>query len=53
MSPAHPPTHPTENCFMHHTEDEVNLEDRLDKACEPGVDYGESGGGGARMRGCV
>lgn len=38
---------------MHHTEDEVNLEDRLDKACEPGVDYGESGGGGARMRGCV
>ncbi|XP_023989887.1 complement C3 [Physeter macrocephalus] len=28
-----------ENCFMHHTEDEVTLEDRLDKACEPGVDY--------------
>uniref|UniRef100_A0A4W2D3Y9 Complement C3 n=1 Tax=Bos indicus x Bos taurus TaxID=30522 RepID=A0A4W2D3Y9_BOBOX len=29
-----------ENCFMHHTEKEVTLEDRLDKACEPGVDYG-------------
>uniref|UniRef100_A0A3Q1MHV6 Complement C3 n=1 Tax=Bos taurus TaxID=9913 RepID=A0A3Q1MHV6_BOVIN len=28
-----------ENCFMHHTEKEVTLEDRLDKACEPGVDY--------------
>ncbi|XP_057565268.1 complement C3 [Hippopotamus amphibius kiboko] len=28
-----------ENCFMHHTEDEVTLEDRLDRACEPGVDY--------------
>ncbi|XP_055402214.1 complement C3 [Bubalus kerabau] len=28
-----------ENCFMHHTEQEVTLEDRLDKACEPGVDY--------------
>ncbi|TEA33296.1 hypothetical protein DBR06_SOUSAS8010161 [Sousa chinensis] len=30
-----------ENCFMQHTEDEVTLEDRLDKACEPGVDYGD------------
>ncbi|XP_007460640.1 PREDICTED: complement C3 [Lipotes vexillifer] len=28
-----------ENCFMHHTEDEVTLEDRLERACEPGVDY--------------
>ena len=28
-----------------HTEEEVTLEDRLDRACEPGVDYGESGGG--------
>nr|KAF6297422.1 complement C3 [Pipistrellus kuhlii] len=28
-----------ENCFMHHSEDQVTPEDRLDKACEPGVDY--------------
>ncbi|XP_007952673.1 complement C3 [Orycteropus afer afer] len=29
-----------ENCFMHHQEDDkVTLDDRLDKACEPGVDY--------------
>lgn len=56
--PAPPPTHPSENCFMHHTEKEVTLEDRLDKACEPGVDYGEWGAGreagkGACMRACV
>nr|XP_031292928.1 complement C3 [Camelus dromedarius] len=28
-----------ENCFMHHVEEEITLEERLDKACEPGVDY--------------
>ncbi|CAK6445567.1 unnamed protein product [Pipistrellus nathusii] len=28
-----------ESCFMHHSEDKVTPEDRLDKACEPGVDY--------------
>ncbi|XP_054572878.1 complement C3-like [Eptesicus fuscus] len=28
-----------ESCFMHHSEDQVTPEDRLDKACEPGVDY--------------
>ncbi|KAM5230170.1 complement C3-like isoform 2-T2 [Hipposideros larvatus] len=28
-----------ENCFMHHENEEVTWEDRLDKACEPGVDY--------------
>ncbi|KAJ1059685.1 hypothetical protein K5549_004123 [Capra hircus] len=28
-----------ENCFMHHTEEAITLEDRLDRACEPGVDY--------------
>uniref|UniRef100_A0A8C2NVE5 Complement C3 n=1 Tax=Capra hircus TaxID=9925 RepID=A0A8C2NVE5_CAPHI len=27
------------NCFMHHTEKAITLEDRLDRACEPGVDY--------------
>uniref|UniRef100_A0A8C2NTT9 Complement C3 n=1 Tax=Capra hircus TaxID=9925 RepID=A0A8C2NTT9_CAPHI len=37
--PASPPTHPSENCFMHHTEKAITLEDRLDRACEPGVDY--------------
>ncbi|XP_015419781.1 PREDICTED: LOW QUALITY PROTEIN: complement C3, partial [Myotis davidii] len=30
-----------ENCFMHHSEDQVTPDDRVDKACEPGVDYGE------------
>lgn len=28
-----------ENCFMHQANDKVSSEDRLDKACEPGVDY--------------
>ncbi|XP_014401905.1 PREDICTED: complement C3, partial [Myotis brandtii] len=28
-----------ESCFMHHSEDQVTPEDRVDKACEPGVDY--------------
>ncbi|XP_059552917.1 complement C3-like isoform X2 [Myotis daubentonii] len=28
-----------ENCFMHHSEDQVTPDDRVDKACEPGVDY--------------
>ncbi|XP_024424671.2 complement C3 [Desmodus rotundus] len=28
-----------ENCFMHQAEEKVTPEDRLDKACEPGVDY--------------
>nr|XP_044609056.1 complement C3-like [Equus asinus] len=28
-----------ESCFMHQADDEVTLDDRLDKACEPGVDY--------------
>uniref|UniRef100_A0A5G2QME3 Complement C3 n=1 Tax=Sus scrofa TaxID=9823 RepID=A0A5G2QME3_PIG len=28
-----------ENCFMHHDEEEVTLDDRLERACEPGVDY--------------
>ncbi|KAM9687234.1 complement C3 [Trichechus inunguis] len=28
-----------ENCFMHHVDDKVTLDERLDKACEPGVDY--------------
>ncbi|XP_054572879.1 complement C3 [Eptesicus fuscus] len=28
-----------ESCFMHHSEDQLTPEDRLDKACEPGVDY--------------
>lgn len=39
-----PPTRPTENCFLHQVEDKVTLDDRLDKACEPGVDYGECPG---------
>lgn len=30
---------------MQHMEDKVTPEDRLDKACEPGVDYGEEGAG--------
>ncbi|XP_077632672.1 complement C3 alpha chain-like [Crocuta crocuta] len=30
-----------ENCFMHQVDEKVTLDDRLDKACEPGVDYGE------------
>ncbi|XP_052049729.1 complement C3 [Apodemus sylvaticus] len=28
-----------ENCFMHQSQEKVSLNDRLDKACEPGVDY--------------
>ncbi|XP_075798662.1 complement C3-like [Microtus pennsylvanicus] len=28
-----------ENCFMHQSQDKVSLNDRLEKACEPGVDY--------------
>ncbi|XP_041524938.1 complement C3-like [Microtus oregoni] len=28
-----------ENCFMHQAQDKVSLNDRLEKACEPGVDY--------------
>ncbi|XP_049732541.1 complement C3-like [Elephas maximus indicus] len=28
-----------ENCFMHPVSDQVTLDERLDKACEPGVDY--------------
>ncbi|KAF6092584.1 complement C3 [Phyllostomus discolor] len=28
-----------ENCFMYQAEEKVTPEDRLDKACEPGVDY--------------
>lgn len=28
-----------ENCFMHRVDDKVTLDDRLEKACEPGVDY--------------
>ncbi|KAM6216719.1 complement C3 [Rhynchocyon petersi] len=28
-----------ENCFMQHAEDDITLNYRLDKACEPGVDY--------------
>ncbi|XP_066201395.1 complement C3 [Saccopteryx leptura] len=28
-----------ESCFMHQGEDKVTPDDRLDKACEPGVDY--------------
>lgn len=35
--------HPAENCFMHQSQDQVSLNERLDKACEPGVDYGEYG----------
>lgn len=41
--PLPPPTHPSENCFMHHLDEEITLDGRLDKACEPGVDYGEWG----------
>nr|XP_023396481.1 complement C3-like [Loxodonta africana] len=37
-----------ENCFMRPTSDQVTLDERLDKACEPGVDYGER-----RMVPCV
>ncbi|CAO2640992.1 Complement C3, partial [Lemmus lemmus] len=32
-----------ENCFMHQAQEKVSLNDRLEKACEPGVDYGECG----------
>lgn len=32
--------HPAENCFMHQA-DKVTEEYRLDRACEPGVDYGK------------
>uniref|UniRef100_A0A8C5LL32 Complement C3 n=1 Tax=Jaculus jaculus TaxID=51337 RepID=A0A8C5LL32_JACJA len=28
-----------ENCFMHQSIEKVTLKERLDKACEPGVDY--------------
>uniref|UniRef100_A0A8C6RY24 Complement C3 n=1 Tax=Nannospalax galili TaxID=1026970 RepID=A0A8C6RY24_NANGA len=28
-----------ENCFMHHSDEKVTPNGRLDKACEPGVDY--------------
>ncbi|KFO28789.1 Complement C3 [Fukomys damarensis] len=28
-----------ENCFMHRVDEKVTLDDRLEKACEPGVDY--------------
>uniref|UniRef100_A0A2R9B9K1 Complement C3 n=1 Tax=Pan paniscus TaxID=9597 RepID=A0A2R9B9K1_PANPA len=28
-----------ENCFIQKSDDKVTLEERLDKACEPGVDY--------------
>ncbi|XP_078299622.1 complement C3-like isoform X2 [Panthera onca] len=28
-----------ENCFMHPMDEKITLDDRLDKACEPGVDY--------------
>ncbi|XP_070272058.1 complement C3-like [Myotis yumanensis] len=28
-----------ESCFMHQSDDQVTPDDRLDKACEPGVDY--------------
>ncbi|OBS78296.1 hypothetical protein A6R68_19306 [Neotoma lepida] len=28
-----------ENCFMHQSQDKVSLKERLEKACEPGVDY--------------
>ncbi|KAM4888892.1 complement C3 [Thomomys bottae] len=28
-----------ENCFMHQGEEKVTLNERVDKACEPGVDY--------------
>ncbi|XP_057627122.1 complement C3-like [Chionomys nivalis] len=28
-----------ENCFMHQAQEKVSLNDRLEKACEPGVDY--------------
>ncbi|XP_039080959.1 complement C3-like [Hyaena hyaena] len=28
-----------ENCFMHQVDEKVTLDERLDKACEPGVDY--------------
>lgn len=34
---------PAENCFMHQAQEKVSLNDRLEKACEPGVDYGECG----------
>ena len=37
------PPAPTENCFMHKAQEKVSLNDRLEKACEPGVDYGECG----------
>ena len=33
--------HPAENCFMQQSQEKINLNVRLDKACEPGVDYGE------------
>lgn len=29
---------------MHQVDEKVTLDERLDKACEPGVDYGEGGG---------
>ncbi|CAH6779492.1 complement C3 [Phodopus roborovskii] len=28
-----------ENCFMHQAQEKVSLNERLEKACEPGVDY--------------
>ncbi|KAF0887297.1 CO3 protein, partial [Crocuta crocuta] len=28
-----------ENCFMHQVDEKITLDERLDKACEPGVDY--------------
>lgn len=51
--PASPPTHPSENCFMHHTEEAITLENRLDRACEPGVDYGEWGTGQEARKRCT
>lgn len=43
------PTHLAENCFMHQAEEKVTPEDRLDKACEPGVDYGKERVGGLHV----
>lgn len=37
------PPLPAENCFMHQAQEKVSLNERLEKACEPGVDYGECG----------
>lgn len=33
--------YPAENCYMHQSKENIAQNERQEKACEPGVDYGE------------